>query len=153
MGIPYCDSVVLLLWVCTAAVSMWTQAPTLAWQAILTHYTIPQLGLVFQKLNRRKKIGCLHTIRKNTHKMQCMYESGRGQTGSRHSTEKVGPKALTFPCPLLLMSPAEGIASLNITFFVCQVRTTPHHTYSFEDMTKLGCFSQLWETLFIMLGV
>lgn len=96
MGNPYCDSFILLLWVYTAAVSMWTQAPTLAWQAILTHYTIPQLGLVFQKLNRRKKIGCLHTIRKNTHMMQCMYERGRGADRLSTQHRESGAKGLDF---------------------------------------------------------
>lgn len=107
-------------WVCTCEL----RSPHLHGKQFVPIIPSSQLGLVFQKLDtiKKEKIGCLHTIRKETHLiLACM---GVGADRPR-----------LFLCPLLLMSPAEGIASLNITFFVYQVRTTAHNSYSFEDMT------------------
>lgn len=64
----------------------------------------------------------------------CMYGGG-GRQALNTAQRKWGQRPRLFLCPLLLMSPAEGIASLNITFFVYQVRTTAHNSYNLEDMT------------------
>lgn len=66
----------------------------------------------------------------------CMYERGEGGREALDTApKKQDQRPKTLLCPLLLLSPAEGRASPNITFFSYQVRTTPHNSYSFEDMT------------------
>lgn len=67
--------------------------------------------------------------------MQCMYERGRGADRLSTQHRESGAKGLDFSLSFVTDVPAEGIVSLNITFFVFQVRTTLHHTYSCEDMT------------------